>query len=203
MLKELRPAVVSLVLLTLLTGVVYPLAVTAVAQVLFPFQANGSVRLENGKPVGSELIGQQFNEPRYFWSRLSATGPVPYTAFNGETLTGSSGSNYGPLNPALVEAAKGRINALHAADPKQSSPVPVDLITASGSGLDPHISPAAAEYQAARVALSRGVSVESIRELIRKHTEGRQLGVLGEPRVCVLPLNRALDGMKPTQRITL
>ena len=203
MLKELRPAVVSLVLFTLLTGVVYPLAVTVVAQVLFPFQANGSVLLENGKPVASELIGQQFSEPRYFWSRLSATGPVPYTAFNGETLTGSSGSNYGPLNPALVEAAKGRIDALHAAAPEQTAPVPVDLITASGSGLDPHISPAAAEYQAARVALSRGVSVESIRELIRKHTEGRQLGVLGEPRVCVLPLNRALDGMKPTQRITL
>ena len=195
MLKELRPAVVSLTLLTLLTGVLYPLAVTVVAQVLFPFQANGSVLLENGKPVASELIGQQFSEPRYFWSRLSATGPVPYTAFNGETLTGSSGSNYGPLNPALVEAAKGRIDALHAAAPEQTSPVPVDLITASGSGLDPHISPAAAEYQVARVASSRGVSVESIRELIRKHTEGRQLGVLGEPRVSVLRLNRALDQM--------
>ena len=195
MLKELRPAVVSLTLLTLLTGVLYPLAVTVVAQVLFPFQANGSVLLENGKPVASELIGQQFSEPRYFWSRLSATGPVPYTAFNGETLTGSSGSNYGPLNPALVEAAKGRIDALHAAAPEQTSPVPVDLITASGSGLDPHISPAAAEYQAVRVASSRGVSVESIRELIRKHTEGRQLGVLGEPRVSVLRLNRALDQM--------
>ena len=195
MLKELRPAVVSLVLLTLLTGVVDPLAVTAVAQVLFPFQANGSVLLEQGKPIGSELIGQQFSEPRYFWSRLSATGPVPYTAFNGETLTGSSGSNYGPLNPALLAAAKGRIDALHAAAPELTAPVPVDLITASGSGLDPHISPAAAEYQTARIASTRGVSVESIRELTQKHTEGRQLGLLGEPRVSVLRLNRALDQM--------
>ncbi len=193
MLKELRPAVVSLALLTLLTGVAYPLTVTAVAQVLFPFQANGSILLKQGRPVGSELIGQQFNEPRHFWSRLSATGPVPYTAFNGKTLTGSSGSNYGPLNPALVEAAKGRIDALHAAAPEQTATVPVDLITASGSGLDPHISPAAAEYQVARVAAARGVSAYSIREQVRRYTEGRQLSVLGEPRVNVLKLNLALD----------
>lgn len=202
MLKELRPAVVSLALFTLLTGVLYPIAVTVVAQLLFPFQANGSVLLENGKPVGSELIGQQFSDPRYFWSRLSATGPVPYTAFNGETLTGSSGSNYGPLNPALVEAAKGRIDALHAADPQQTSAVPVDLITASGSGLDPHISPAATEYQVSRVASARKKPVNEILELIRQHTSRRQLGVLGEPGVNVLQLNQALDGMKPEKRVT-
>lgn len=202
MLKELRPAIVSLALFTLLTGVLYPVAVTVVAQLLFPFQANGSVLLENEKPVGSELIGQQFNEPRYFWSRLSATGPVPYTAFNGETLTGSSGSNYGPLNPALVEAAKGRIDALHVADPNQTSPVPVDLITASGSGLDPHISPAAAEYQVTRVAAARKVPVDEIRDLIRRHTSARQLGLLGEPGVNVLQLNQSLDGMKSVQRAT-
>ena len=202
MLKELRPAVVSLALFTLLTGVLYPIAVTVVAQLLFPFQANGSVLLENGKPVGSELIGQNFSDPRYFWSRLSATGPVPYTAFNGETLSGSSGSNFGPLNPALVEAAKGRIDALHAADPAQTSPVPVDLITSSGSGLDPHISPAAAEYQVARVAAARKKPVNEILELIRQHTSHRQLGVLGEPGVNVLQLNQALDGMKPVHRIT-
>ncbi len=202
MLKELRPAVVSLALLTLLTGVVYPLAVTVVAQVLFPFQANGSVLLEKDKPVGSELIGQQFTESRYFWGRLSATGPVPYTAFNGETLTGSSGSNYGPLNPALLEAVKGRVEALHAADPEQTAPVPVDLVTASASGLDPHIIPAAAEYQAARVAKARQMSVDAIRDAIRRHTADRQLGVLGEPRVNVLLLNQALDGMKPVQQVT-
>ncbi|MBC8112785.1 MAG: potassium-transporting ATPase subunit C, partial [Candidatus Saccharimonas sp.] len=143
-----------------------------------------------------------FSEPRYFWSRLSATGPVPYTAFNGETLTGSSGSNYGPLNPALIEAAKGRIDALHAADPEQTSPVPVDLITASGSGLDPHISLAAAEYQVARVAAARKMPVKEIIELIRQHTSGRQLGVLGEPGVNVLQLNQALDGVKPEKRVT-
>ena len=202
MLKELRPAVVLLVLLTLLTGVVYPLAVTVVAQVLFPFQANGSVLMEKDKPVGSELIGQQFSEPRYFWSRLSATGPIPYTAFNSETLTGSSGSNFGPLNPALFEAAKGRIDALRAAAPEQSSQVPVDLITASGSGLDPHISPASAEYQVARVAAARKMPVNEILDLIRRHSSGRQLGVLGEPAVNVLQLNQALDGMKPVHRVT-
>ena len=145
MLKQLRPAVVLLGLFTLLTGVVYPLVVTAAAQLLFPFQANGSVVIENGQPVGSELIGQQFSNPRYFWGRLSATGPVPYTAFNAETLTGSSGSNFGPLNPALLDAVQSRIDAIKAADPSQAGPVPVDLVTASASGLDPHISPAAAE----------------------------------------------------------
>lgn len=200
MLKQLRPAIVMLGLFTLLTGIVYPLIVTAAAQMLFPFQANGSVVFENGQPVASELIGQQFTNPRYFWGRLSATGSVPYTAFNGETLTGSSGSNLGPLNPALLDAVRGRIGALKDADPSQTAPVPVDLVTASGSGLDPHISPAAAEYQAARVASSRGVLIESIRELIRKHTEARQLGVLGEPRVHVLRLNRALDQMAEARK---
>lgn len=197
MMKQFRPALVSLLILTLITGVIYPLLVTGIAQVVFPFQANGSVITgADGQPVGSALIGQQFDDPKYFWGRLSATGPVPYTAFNGDKLTGSSGSNYGPLNPALIDAAQARIDALKAADPANTLPIPVDLVTASASGLDPQISPAAAEYQLARVAAARGLDAARVRELVAEHTEGRTLGILGEPRVNVLELNLALDAAK-------
>src|SRR5215467_7400062 len=155
---QFRPAIVALVILTIITGIIYPLVVTGLAQVIFPYQATGSIILgKDGKPLGSALIGQQFDDPKYFWGRLSATGPVPYTAFNADTLTGSSGSNYGPLNPALKDAVQGRIDALKAADPTNTAPIPVDLVTSSGSGLDPHISPAAAAYQVARVAKARGM----------------------------------------------
>jgi K+-transporting ATPase ATPase C chain len=185
---------VALAILTVITGVIYPLVVTGIAQVIFPHQANGSlISGPDGQPIGSELIGQQFDDPKYFWGRLSAAGPVPYTAFNADKLTGSSGSNYGPLNPALQEAAQARIDALKAADPRNSAPIPVDLVTASGSGLDPHISPAAASYQVARVARARGLDEARVRELVAQRTEGRQLGILGEPRVNVLELNLALD----------
>jgi potassium-transporting ATPase KdpC subunit len=194
MLKQLRPALVALVILTIITGIIYPLVVTGIAQVVFPYQANGSIILgKDGKPLGSELIGQQFDDPKYFWGRLSATGPVPYTAFNADKLTGSSGSNYGPLNPALKGAVQARIDALKAADLRNTAAIPVDLVTASASGLDPHISPAAAEYQVARVAKARGIDVTQVRDLVAQHTEGRQLGFLGEPRVNVLELNLALD----------
>ena len=180
MLKQLRPALVALVALTIITGIIYPLVVTGIAQVIFPYQANGSIILGNdGKPLGSELIGQQFDDPKYFWGRLSATGPVPYTAFNADKLTGSSGSNYGPLNPALKDAVQARIDALKAADPSNTAAIPVDLVTASASGLDPHISPAAAEYQVARVAKARGLDVAQVRDLLAQHTAGRQLGFLG------------------------
>src|SRR5215218_906665 len=156
--KQFRPALAALIALTLLTGVIYPLLVTGVAQVAFPFQANGSIITgTDGKPVGSALIGQQFDDPKYFWGRLSAIGPVPFSAFNGDKLTGSSGSNYGPLNPALQEAVQARIDALKGADPANTLAIPVDLVTASGSGLDPQISPAAAEYQVSRVAQARGL----------------------------------------------
>jgi K+-transporting ATPase ATPase C chain len=185
---QLRPAVVILVLLTVVTGVAYPLLVTAIAQAVFPSQANGSLVVRDGKVVGSSLIGQPFDDPKYFWGRLSATAPFPYNA------GASSGSNYGPLNPALSAAAKGRIDALRKADPGNAAPVPVDLATASGSGLDPHISPAAALYQVSRVAKARGVDPAQVRRLVEQHIEGRQLGVLGEPRVNVLRLNLALDG---------
>jgi K+-transporting ATPase ATPase C chain len=150
----------------------------------------------DGKPLGSALIGQQFDDPKYFWGRLSATGPVPYTAFNGDKLTGSSGSNYGPLNPSLMEAVQARIDALKAADPDKIAPIPVDLVTASGSGLDPHISPAAAAYQVGRVAKARGLDEAQVRALVAQYTDGRQLGFLGEPRVNVLELNLALDGLR-------
>ena len=193
---QLRPAIVSLALLTLITGLIYPLVVTGVAQAVFPHQANGSLITRNGQALGSELIGQSFDDPKYFWGRLSATGPYPYNAFNAETLTGSSGSNYGPLNPALTDAVKARIEALKAADPDNTAPIPVDLVTASGSGLDPHISPAAALYQVPRVARARGLSEEAVRQLVDQHTEGRQLGILGEPRVNVLELNLALDALR-------
>lgn len=184
---ELRASVVVFVVLTVITGVIYPAVVTLVAQVAFSREANGSIVPKDGKPTGSELIGQPFDGPTYFWSRPSATGPVAYNAGS------SSGSNLGPTNPALLDAVKGRVETLRAAHPEQKGPVPVDLVTASASGLDPHISPAAAEYQAERVAKARGLSVDSVRQLIAKHTDGRTLGVLGEPRVNVLLLNLALD----------
>jgi potassium-transporting ATPase KdpC subunit len=190
MTAQLRPALVSLLLLTLLTGLIYPLAVTGIAQVVFPYQANGSVIMSNGQKSGSELIGQDFSDPRYFWGRLSATGPVPYNA------AASSGSNLGPTNPALLSAVQARVDALHAADPDNQALIPVDLVTASASGLDPHISPAAAEYQVQRVANVRQLPVEQVRQLVAQHTQGRQLGFLGEARVNVLQLNLALDQQK-------
>jgi potassium-transporting ATPase KdpC subunit len=185
---QLRPALASFLLFTVLTGVVYPLAVTGIAQVVFPTQANGTVIVKDGKALGSRLIGQPFDDPRYFWSRLSATSPQPY---NGAS---SSGSNYGPLNDALMDAVRGRVDALKAADPGNALPIPVDLVTASGSGLDPHISPAAARYQIGRVARVRGLSEAAVAALVARYTTGRQLGVLGEPVVNVLELNLALDG---------
>jgi len=180
----------TLLLLTLLTGLLYPLTVTGLAQLVFPSQANGSLILQNDVAVGSTLIGQNFTDPHYFWGRLSATGPVPYNA------AASSGSNLGPLNEALFAATQARIDALKAADPTNTAPIPVDLVTASASGLDPHISPAAADYQAQRVATARGLEVTVVRNLIAQHTEGRWLGLLGEPRVNVLALNQALDAVE-------
>ena len=187
----LRPALVLFALLTLLTGVAYPLVVTGAAQALFPAQAAGSLIVRDGKPVGSELIGQNFADPRHFWGRPSATGPMPYNA------AASSGANQGPLNPALLDAVKGRIAALRAADPGNTSPVPVDLVTASSSGLDPHISPAAARYQVARVASARGLTLASVQSLVDQQTEKPLMGFLGEPRVHVLRLNLALDALAP------
>jgi K+-transporting ATPase ATPase C chain len=181
-----RPTIVLFLMLTGVTGVVYPLLVTAVAQVCFPSGANGSVIERDGNQVGSELIGQAFTSPRYFWSRPSATGPVPY---NGAA---SSGSNLGPTNPALLDAVRQRVDAVRGEAVDVDAP-PVDLVTASGSGLDPHISPAAAEYQIRRVADARGVSVDAVRGLVTEHTDARFLGLLGEPRVNVLLLNLALD----------
>jgi potassium-transporting ATPase KdpC subunit len=187
MLKELKPALLMLALLTVLTGAFYPALVTGLAQTAFPHQANGSLIEQDGKVVGSELIGQTFSDPKYFWGRPSATGPVPYNA------GASSGSNLGPLNPALEEAVKARIDALKASDPANNAPIPVDLVTASGSGLDPHISPAAARWQVPRIARIRSLNEAEVSELIDAHTEGRQLGLLGEPRVNVLSLNLALE----------
>lgn len=175
-------------LLTALTGLVYPLAMTAVARVVFPSQAGGSLVVDGGRVVGSRLLGQQFQDPKYFWSRPSATSPFPYNAAS------SSGSNYGPLNPDLQKAKEARRAALHAADPDNRDEIPIDLLTASASGLDPHISPAAAEYQAGRIARLRGIDPAAVRSLIAAHTAGRQLGFLGEPAVNVVTLNRALDG---------
>ena len=186
----LRPALTVFIGLSIVTGLLYPGVVTGIAKAVFPHQAAGSLIVQNGKTVGSELIGQPFSDPKYFWGRLSATAPMPY---NG---AGSVGSNLGPTNPALTDAAKARIDALQAADPDNKAAVPVDLVTASGSGLDPHISPAAARYQAARVARVRGVSVDKVEALIVANTEGPGLGVLGEPGVNVLKLNLALDGAK-------
>ncbi len=196
MISPFRPALVSLVVWTVITGLLYPLAVTGLAQLLFPVQANGSLIIQAGAVAGSELIGQPFDDPKYFWGRLSATGTSPYNAFNAEDLTGSSGSNYGPLNPALIAMVQARIEALKAADPANTAPLPVDLVTASASGLDPHISPAAALYQAPRIARERGLAEEQVRHLVEQHTEGRQFGILGEPRVNVLRLNLALEGLQ-------
>jgi len=182
-----RPALTLFVLLSAVTGIVYPVAVTGIAKVLFPDAAEGSLIVVNGKPVGSRLIGQNFTDPKYFWGRPSATGPMPYNA------SASSGSNQGPLNPALKEAVKARIDALKSSDPSQTAPIPEDLVTASGSGLDPQISPAAARWQVPRVARIRGLNVAAVNTLIDAHTEERQLGLLGEPRVNVLALNLALD----------
>jgi potassium-transporting ATPase KdpC subunit len=183
----IRPALVLLLILTVITGLAYPLVLTGVAQLLFPDQASGSLIVRDGHPIGSRLIGQAFSEPKYFWSRPSATTPQPY---NG---VGSTGSNLGPLNPALTDAVRSRIEALRAADPSNHAPVPVDLVTASASGLDPDISVAAAEYQAPRVARVRGLELGTVQALIAAHTKGRWLGFLGEPRVNVLELNLALD----------
>jgi K+-transporting ATPase ATPase C chain len=183
----LRPALVLFTVLTLICGVIYPLAVTGIAQAAFPAQANGSLVEKDGQVVGSALIGQSFSTPGYFWGRPSATGPM---ANNGG---GSSGSNQGPLNPALQEAVKGRVAALRAADPGNTAPVPVDLVTASASGLDPEISLAGAQYQAARVARARGIPVERVGALIERHTALRVFGLFGEPRVNVLALNMTLD----------
>jgi K+-transporting ATPase ATPase C chain len=196
MMTQLRPAITILALLIFITGILYPLAVTGIAQVVFPHQANGSLIVIDGQAYGSELIGQQFDDPAYFWGRLSATGAFPYNAYNAETLTGSSGSNYGPLNQALLDAAQARIDALRAADPHNAGPIPVDLVTASGSGLDPHISVAAAYYQIPRVARARGLSEADVQAFVTEYTEGLQLGFLGEPRVNVLLLNLALDGIE-------
>ena len=187
MIRIIRQSIVMLALLTLVTGVVYPLLATGLAQLLFPHAANGSLIERDGKTVGSELIGQAFSDPKYFWSRPSATAPFP------DNSAVSSGSNLGPTNPALADAIKQRVEALRAADPGNTAPVPVDLVTASGSGLDPHISPAAAEYQVERVARVRGVPTTDIRKRVVDATEGRTFGLLGEPRVNVLRLNLALD----------
>jgi K+-transporting ATPase ATPase C chain len=188
--RQLRIALILLGLFTVVTGIIYPLAITGIAQALFRHQANGSLIEENGASIGSELIGQPFSDPKYFWGRLSATSPFPYNA------AASSGSNYGPLNPALREAVQARIDALRAVDPDNNQPIPVDLVTFSASGLDPHISIAAANYQVPRVARYRGLSEEQVYALVSRFTEGRQFGILGEPRVNVLQLNLALDRVK-------
>ena len=185
--RHIKTATILYLVLTVLTGVLYPLVVTVIAQIAMPAQANGSLIERDGRPVGSTLIGQAFTGPGYFWSRPSATGPMPYNA------AASSGSNLGPTHPALEEAVRERIAALRAADPGNLSPVPVDLVTSSGSGLDPHISPAAAEFQADRVALARGMDPARVRALVGEYTDGRTFGLLGEPRVRVLELNLALD----------
>jgi K+-transporting ATPase ATPase C chain len=190
MLGEIRPALVTLLLLSAVTGVAYPVVVTLVAQTLFPHRANGRLISKDGRPIGSELIGQPFDDPRYFWGRPSATAPFPYNA------GASSGSNLGPTNPALHDAVRARVAALRAADPGNTAAVPVDLVTASGSGLDPHISPAAALYQVRRVARARNLDAARVQRLLEEHVEGRQLGFLGEPRVNVLRLNLALDGSR-------
>lgn len=185
---QLRAALVMLATLTLITGVLYPLVVTGIGRMLFARQVSGNMIVEDGHVVGSSLIGQTFTDARYFWGRLSATGPFP------DNPAASSGSNLGPSNPALLAATRARLDALRRNDPRADASVPGDLVTASGSGLDPHISPAAAEYQVARVAGARRLSAEAVRGLVRAHTEGRTFGVLGEPRVNVLELNLALDG---------
>ena len=188
--EHLRPALVLLIAFTAVTGIAYPALVTGIAQLVMPAKSNGSMIVKDGKAVGSALIGQPFSDPGHFWSRASGTSPYPYNA------TASSGTNQGPTNPALVEAVSGRIKALKDADPANTLPVPVDLVTASGSGLDPHISPAAAEYQVERVARARNMAPAKVRERVARHTEDRQLGFLGEPRVNVLELNLDLDAAR-------
>jgi K+-transporting ATPase ATPase C chain len=190
MLSHLKSAFLSLVLLTVVTGIAYPLLVTAIAQLAFPTQANGSLIVKDGRLVGSELIGQQFSDTKHFWGRPSATSPYPYNA------AASSGSNQGPTNPALADTVAARVKALKDADPGNALPVPVDLVTASASGLDPHISIAAAAYQVNRVAKAHGVDADKVRELVAKHTQGRQWGLLGEARVNVLELNLELDALR-------
>lgn len=188
--KTLKPALLLFLLLTLITGVVYPVLVTIVSNATMPAQASGSLIVKDGKTIGSKLIGQNFSDPKYFWGRLSATSPQPY---NGAA---SSGSNLGPLNPALTDNIKARIDALHAADPENKARVPVDLVTASASGLDPDISPAAAQYQIARIARVRNVPVAAVQKLVEQNTEGRQFGLFGEPRINVLAVNLALDDLR-------
>ena len=190
-----RPAITLFILLSVITGLIYPLLVTGISQALFPNQAAGSLIERDGKWIGSRLIGQNFTHPKYFWGRPSATAPQPYNA------AASGGSNLSPLNPALKEAVEARVKALHEADPGNTRPVPVDLITASASGLDPHISPAAAAYQVARVAQARGLTPDAVQTLVAQHTEERQWGVFGEPRVNVLELNLALDDWQSASRI--
>ena len=185
----IRPAVVLFVLLSIITGLIYPLLVTGIGQALFPQQAAGSLIERDGKLIGSRLIGQNFTDPQYFWGRPSATAPQPYNA------AASGGSNLGPLNPVLKDAVESRVKALRTADPGNTQPVPIDLVTASASGLDPHISPAAADYQIARVARARGLAPEAVRNLVVQHTEARQWSVFGESRVNVLELNLALDAL--------
>lgn len=187
MFKQLRTVVVVFVLLTIVTGIIYPVLVTVIAQAAFPHQANGSLIVQGDKIIGSELLGQHFDDPRYFWGRPSATGAFPNDA------SASTGSNYGPTNPAQLDAVKSRLEAIRTAQPEQTGPVPVELVTASASGLDPDISPAAAEFQVSRVARARGLSEDNLRQIVATNTEGRTLGLLGEPRVNVLKLNLALD----------
>jgi K+-transporting ATPase ATPase C chain len=191
MLTVIRPALVLFALLSALTGIAYPLLVTGIAQAAFPAQANGSLIERDGRPIGSALIGQHFSDPKYLWGRPSATADKPYNA------SASGGSNLGPLNPALTDAVKARIDALRAADPGNTAPVPIDLVTASASGLDPHISMAAANWQAARVARARGLAPAQVQALIAQHGEGALFGFIGEPRINVLRLNLALDAARP------
>jgi K+-transporting ATPase ATPase C chain len=190
MMKIIRPALLSLIVFTILTGIIYPLGITGISQLLFPSQANGSIIVKEGKAIGSSLIGQPFDDPKYFWGRLSATAPFPYNSAS------SSGSNLAQSNPAAVDQAKARIEALLKADPEAVAPVPADLATASGSGLDPHISPAAAAYQVKRVAKLRNMDEAKVGALVAANTEGRQFGILGEPVVNVLKVNLALDELE-------
>ncbi len=190
MIRNIKSAFLVFIMLSILTGLVYPFFVTGLAQLVFPAQANGSLMKQEGKPAGSELIGQSFDDPKYFWGRLSSTPDFPYNSGS------SSGSNLGPSNPALAEAVEARVSALRAADPDNKDPIPVDLVTSSGSGLDPHVSPEAALYQVPRVARARGIPEEQVRSLVDQFTEARQFGFLGEPRVNVLKLNLALNSLR-------
>jgi K+-transporting ATPase ATPase C chain len=188
--EHIRPAILVFIILTIITGIVYPLFVTGIAQLFFHKQANGSLIYQNGKPIGSSLIGQFYDDPKYLWGRLSATSPIPFNSAS------SSGSNLGPSNPALIDAVKARIKALKAVDPENKSPIPVDLVTSSASGLDPHISLASAYYQVPRIARLRGLSQDTVESIVRKHTTGRLLGIIGEPVVNVLEVNLELDAYK-------